>query len=122
MKNIIRIIASIVAVLIGLLSIITGSRVLLGYFNPGYQTFVLLISYNIMMGFVSILAGYFIWKKHYHALIVSGFIATGHICVLISLAVIFSDIVAEQSIKAMIFRSIVWVIILIITFTTAKKK
>ncbi len=100
-----------IAVIMGLLPVITGTRVLSGSFDPGYTSFPLLIGYNIFMGLVSMVAGYLIWTRHKQALLISGIIASGHILVLLSLLTIFNDVIATQSIKAMIFRSVVWVVI-----------
>ncbi len=44
-------------IVIRIMATITGSRVLLGIFNPGYNYYTPLISYNIVMGLVSIFAG-----------------------------------------------------------------
>ncbi len=113
MKNTIRKIAAGLAMLIGLMSAITGSRALLGLFDPGYQTFPILILYNILMGLVSILAAWLIWKNHKQAFTLSAMITSGHILVLISLITVFRDIIAIQSIHAMIFRSVLWILILL---------
>lgn len=111
MNKIISRIVAAVAVLLGSMSVVTGTRVLNGWFDPGYTTFPLLIVYNIFIGLVSLVAGWLIWIKHSRALLLPAIITTGHIMVLLSLLTIFSDVVAHQSIKAMIFRSVVWVVI-----------
>ncbi len=114
MKNILIKIAAVVALILGLMATIVGTRVLTGSFDPGYNTFVWLISYNVIMGVVSIFAGYLIWNEKSKALLVSGIITIGHISVLISLFTIFSSVIADQSINAMIFRSVVWLAIFLI--------
>jgi len=111
MKNVLLKIAAAIATLLGLMSVITGTRALTGFFDPGYQTFNILISYNVLMGVVSVIAGYFIWKKHKRSLELSAIITIGHIGVLLSLITVFRNIIAYQSIEAMIFRSVVWVLI-----------
>lgn len=110
-KNIIIRIVAAVAFVVGLMTTITGTRALTGSFDPGYTSFPLLIGYNVFMGIVSVVAAYFIWSKHKLALLFSGIITTGHIAVLISLLTIFTDIIAHQSVKAMIFRSVIWITI-----------
>ncbi len=102
---------AVIAALMGVLPVITGTRVLSGSFDPGYATFITLITYNILMGLVSVAAGYFIWTKTKQALLFSGFVAGGHILVLLSLLTVFNDVIATQSIKAMTFRSVVWIVI-----------
>ena len=110
-KIIIPRVVAVAAFIIGLMPIITGTRVLTGSFDPGYTAFPLLISYNIFMGLVSVAAAYFIWNKHKLAVSIAGLIAGGHILVLISLLTVFNDIIAHQSIKAMIVRSVIWIVI-----------
>ncbi|VAX22898.1 hypothetical protein MNBD_IGNAVI01-697 [hydrothermal vent metagenome] len=109
MKILIKIVA-VLAALMGLMALVTGSRVLLGLFDPGYQYFTALLVYNVTLGVVSILAGYFIWKKENVALYFSYFITGAHIIVFLLLITVFNDIIAYQSINAMTFRSVAWII------------
>jgi len=108
MHRIILRITALVAIIIGLLALITGTRVLLGLFDPGYNTFSLLIIYNVLMGLVSLFAGYHIWKGYTVAQKISAAILTGHIIVLGLLLTQFNDIIAIQSIQVMTFRVVVW--------------
>ena len=119
--NIISKIVAIIAVIIGLMAVVTGSRVLLGFFDPGYQYFTALLLYNIILGVVSIITGILIWKQNNKALFLSGIIAGLHLTVLLSLITIFSDIIAEHSIKAMIFRSIIWIVFTIVLWKVSPK-
>ncbi|MCB0284485.1 MAG: hypothetical protein KDF60_18015 [Calditrichaeota bacterium] len=111
-RTILRIAAS-AAVLIGIMAVIVGTRTLIGSNDPGYTTFNLLIIYNVVMGLVSLVAGYQIWNGYALAQKLSGVILLGHIAVLVMLVTIFNDIIAIQSIKAMIFRVGVWLVIFI---------
>jgi hypothetical protein len=113
MKTIIRIVA-VLAAIVGIMAVITGSRVLLGFFDPGYQYFTTLILYNVIMGAVSVIAGIFIWQRNNKALLFASTISSFHIIVLIMLLTVFSDVISGQSINAMIFRSVAWVIFSII--------
>ena len=117
MNKIVLKIAAIVAILIGIMSAANGIRALTGTFDPGYTTFLALISYNVIMGLVSIIAGYLIWKNNNRAVSLSGFITIGHVAVLLSLITFFKDIVAQQSVMVMIFRSILCVVIFIVVST-----
>ena len=114
MKNIFIKVAAGVAFLIGLMAAITGTRVLTGSFDPGYSVLTWLVIYNVSMGIVSILAGVLIWKEKANAQVLSGIITIGHISVLISLLTIFSSVAATSSIKAMIFRSVIWIVIFLV--------
>ena len=114
MKNILEKIVAGLAFLLGLMAVITGTRVLLGAFIPDYTVLPVLVIYNVLAGIVSIIAGILIWKKHQLAVLLSGIIAASHIGVLISLLTIFNTIVAQASIKTMIVRSVVWIIFFLI--------
>ena len=120
MKIVIKIVA-VLAVIIGLLAAVTGTRVLLGLFDPGYQYFTILISYNIIMGLVSIAAGILIWRRNVKALILSYTINAFHIAVLLLLITIFSDIISIHSIGAMTFRSVAWIIFSMIVWKSNPK-
>jgi hypothetical protein len=113
MKILIKIVA-IVASLLGIMAAITGSRVLLGVFDPGYQYFTVLITYNVIMGIVSVVAGWFIWKQKNVALFFSYFITSAHIIVFLLLKTLFSDVISEHSVGAMTFRSVAWIIFTLI--------
>ena len=116
MINIVSKIAAILAIIIGLMTVNTGTRVLIGSFDPGYNTFIELIVYNVLMGILSVFSGWFIWKGNKIALSLSAIITIGHTAVLVSLITLFVDIVALQSIKAMTFRVVVWLIIFTIVY------
>ena len=120
MKSILLKVVAAIALLIGLMAVITGTRVLTGYLIPDYNVLPLLVYYNVFMGFASIFTGILIWIKYSKALAFTVGIAVGHISVLLSLLTLFNSVVADQSIKAMIFRSIIWIVIFIILRKTKK--
>ena len=122
MKNILLKIAAVVSLLIGLMAAITGTRVLTGSFIPDYNVLVWLVYYNVFMGLASIFTGILIWKKHLKALTFAIGITAGHINVLLSLLTIFNSVVATQSIKAMIFRSTIWVILFFVVWKNRSTK
>lgn len=103
-------IAAVFAIIIGLMSIITGLRVIGGFFEPGYQYYLTLVSYNVIMGSVSVFTGIYIWLRNRNALLYSVIIMSSHIIVLLFLLTIFRDIISDHSIGAMIFRSFAWII------------
>ena len=121
MKIVIRIIA-ILAAIIGLMAVITGLRVLGGLFDPGYQYFTTLVTYNVIMGAVSVIAGTLIWQRNSKAILYSGIIAILHILVLLSLITIFNDIISDHSIGAMTFRSIAWIVFTVIVWVDNSKR
>ena len=95
---------------------ITGSRVLLGLFDPGYQYFTVLVSYNVIMGFVSIVAGILIWKGSAKYKPLTYFITSAHITVFLLLIIVFSDVISDHSIGAMTFRAVAWIIFSLIVW------
>jgi len=112
--NILMKIIAVLAATMGLMAVVTGSRVLLGLFDPGYQYFTSLIVYNVTMGFISIVAGWFIWKQKNEALFLAYFITGAHIIVFLLLKTVFNDIISIHSVNAMTFRSVVWIIFTVI--------
>lgn len=114
-------ITAVLAILMGIMPIVTGSRVLFGFFDPGYRYFIILILYNIIMGSVSVFAGIYIWRNHRRALFYSVFIAVSHTVVLLSLLSKFNDIISDESIAAMTVRSALWIIFTTIVWKGNKK-
>ena len=101
------------ALFIGVLSVFSGSRVLLGIEIKEYTVLTWLVSYNVIFGVLSIFAAYLIWKNKEAKKSVIFFILALHFIVFIYLK-FFSAIVAQESIKAMIFRTGIWVLIVIL--------
>lgn len=105
-------IASIVAVLFGLLTIVSGSRVLMGS-DPGYVVFRPLLVFNTVMGFAYVAAGLAIWQRVRWSVYAAGAIVALN---LVMLGVIVSvrasgGGVAVDSLRAMTFRSVVWLVL-----------
>lgn len=115
-------IASLLAFSIGIMSVIAGSKVLLGMDTKNYTVLNWLVIYNVIFGFISIVAAYLIWTKHIFTKKVIAFVLTSHVLLLIYLN-FFNETVASESINAMVFRVSVWSIIALITlnYNTYKK-
>lgn len=113
--------AGITGFLVGLLSIISGSAVLLGLKQPDYIILNWLVIYNVGMGLISIAVGVWIWSVQMLAAKLASYITTAHVVVLLILVSMYvgTSTVAVQSIGAMTFRSIIWVGI---TLTVWKNK
>lgn len=114
MKNLYKI-ASILALLIGSISVIAGSKVLLGIDTKNYTVLNWLVVYNILFGFISVAVAYLIWKKHVFIKKAVLFILIAHI-IIVGYLYFFSETVASESIKAMTFRVSIWIIIYLLTF------
>lgn len=111
--NILKKIAAFLAIFIGLMSIFAGSKVLLGIDTKDYNVLTWLLIYNVVMGIVSLFAAYIMWKNNYRANNIITFILTLHFLIFLYLR-FFSDTAAHESQMAMLFRSVVWVVISIL--------
>jgi len=58
-----ELLASLLAILPGLLSIKEDGRVLIGISNKTFTILPWLVWYNIVLGFVAIIVGFGIWKR-----------------------------------------------------------
>ena len=105
-----RIISSILAIMLGLMTVIAGSKVLLEIDIKDYNVLIWLVSYNIIFGAISIVVAYFIFKNLKHAKQWVLFILTMHSIVLLYLK-FYSDEAATESVKAMTFRVGIWIFV-----------
>ena len=114
MKNIFQKIAAILAIFIGVMSVIAGSKVLLGIDTKEYNILTWLVSYNVAMGIVSIFTAILIWQNKVIFKTVASSILVIHFMVFIFLKFISTQ-AASESIKAMIFRTSIWLIIVFLS-------
>ncbi|MHB1104870.1 MAG: hypothetical protein ACYCZ2_00790 [Lutibacter sp.] len=108
-------IVAILALLIGIMSVISGSMVLLNYNIPDYTVINWLIVYNVILGGISIVAAILIWKKNQSARKIILAILISHLLVFLYLYFLNQQ-VALESIKAMGFRVSVWTVIFLLTY------
>ncbi len=108
-------ISAILALLIGIMSVISGLMVLLNYNIPDYNVLNWLVVYNVILGGTSIVAAILIWKNNKSARKIILAILISHLLVFLYLYFLNQD-VALESIKAMGFRVSVWTVILLLTF------
>lgn len=120
MKNLHKI-ASVLAFLIGAMSIFAGSKVLLGIDIKNYTVLNWLVNYNVTYGIISIITAYFIWTKNKFTKKAVVFVLASHMMLLIYLN-FFNETVALESINAMIFRVSVWSIIALISLSYKTNK
>lgn len=107
--------AAILALLIGIMSVISGSMVLLDYNIPNYNVLNWLVIYNVILGGISIVAAILIWKNNKSARKIILAILISHLFVFLYLYFLSQE-VALESIKAMGFRVSVWTIIFLLTY------
>ena len=112
-------IASVLAFIIGIMSIVAGGKALRGW-DPGYSVLTWLPVYNFVMGFLALIPAVLIWMNHRYALIASLATFGVHTIVLLILFTAFRDKVAYQSLAAMAFRLITWIAILALIYFQAR--
>lgn len=105
-----RIISSTLAIMLGLMTVFAGTKVLLEIDIKDYNVLIWLVSYNVVLGAISIVVAYFIFKNFKNAKQWVLFVLAMHSIVLLYLK-FYSNEVASESIKAMTFRVGVWIFI-----------
>ena len=115
-----QIIALVLAGALGIMSIISGSMVLLGLREVGYTVLIGLVIYNVALGALSVITAFLIWKNFLLSRKLISLILIFHALVLAYLY-FFSDTVAMESLKAMTFRVGVWLLIFILTLPEKNK-
>ncbi len=106
-------IAAVLALTIGLLTIVAGGSVLLGIETKPYHIVPWLLRYNVLMGFVSLAAGLGLWMEKNQAAMFARTILVCHGAVFLSLSAMYllGKTVAVNSIMAMLFRTGIWIVI-----------
>lgn len=103
-------IGALLAFFLGIMSVFAGTSVLFGAATKDYNVLQWLVIYNVIVGVISIIVAYLIWMN---ALISKRliFIVLGvHFLILFYLSFL-SETVAIESVQAMFFRVIIWLII-----------
>jgi len=113
-------IAAILALLIGIMSVISGSKVLLGIDIKDYTVLNWLVIYNVIFGAISMVAAYLIWKNNSFSKKIIVFILASLTFITIYLY-FFNESVAFESIKAMSFRIGIWILIYLLTYKKFNK-
>lgn len=112
-------IAVVLALFLGLMSVFAGSKVLLGIDTKDYTILTWLVSYNVLLGVISIFVAYLIWQGKTIAEYLTLSILILHFMVFAYLK-FFSTTVATESIGAMLFRTSIWVVIVILSILIPK--
>ncbi len=109
--------ASILSIAVGSLSFISGIMVLTGMREVDYFTLTWLIVYNTIAGMAALIAGIGLWSKKQWAVKLTATIAGAHLIVLtfVSFGYMQEGPVAVESLYAMVFRVVVWVVIVVLT-------
>ncbi|MCC6244259.1 MAG: hypothetical protein IT353_15555 [Gemmatimonadaceae bacterium] len=104
--------SGLVGVLFGTASIAAGATVLAGR-DPGYLTFRPLVWFNAAMGFGYIIVGVLAWRRAANAWKAASLIAGLNVLVLVLIFVLYRSggHAAVDSVRAMLLRSVVWVLL-----------
>jgi len=116
MSNVAQRTAAVVAVLFGLATLFAGGRVLMGYSDPGYVVYRPLLIYNTVMGFAYIAAGVAIWVSRQRGKYAASAIFIFNLAVLLGVVFLYANggAVAIDSVRAMAFRTSVWLALLVV--------
>lgn len=115
-------IASILAFLIGSMSIVAGARAMTGW-EPGYFVLNWLPVYNFILGMLTVLIpAILIWKNSQYAIPAAIVTFSIHAIVTLLLLTVFRGTVAANSIGAMIFRLVTWLIILALMIVQSRRQ
>ncbi len=116
-----QIVSIALAGIIGIMSVISGSSVLLGLKEVSYTVLNWLVIYNVAVGILSVITAFLIWKYFALSKKIISIILCLHTVVLTFLYFL-SETVASESIKAMTFRVGIWLLIYILVQLGKSKK
>lgn len=102
---------SILAFLVGAMSIVAGGMVMRGW-RPGYSVLSWLPVYNFVVGLLTLIPAVLLWVDSRYALTASIVTFGVHAIVFLLLLAFFRGQVANQSVGAMAFRLAAWILIL----------
>lgn len=107
-----ELIVALAAALFGVLTVVAGGRVLLGG-DPGYVVYRPLLVFNTVMGVAYVGVALLAWRGHRAAVIGASVVAASNLLVLVILGWLFATgaAVATESLGAMAFRAIAWVVL-----------
>ena len=104
-------VASIVALVIGLATIVEGGIVLLGIETKPYPVLPWLLRYNFAMGVLSLVVGHGLWREKDWGVRLARVVLVFHGVVFLTVLGLYvlGKTVAVQSVGAMLFRTVVWI-------------
>ncbi len=113
-------IASILALIIGVMAVFAGGGVLLGR-DPGYSVIGWLPIYNFATGlFTALITATLIWRRHRLAAPLAAATLGLHTVVMLVLITTYRGTVAPQSLVAMAIRFAVWLAIIALLWMRRK--
>jgi len=115
--------ASVIAVIFGVLTLVASSRILYLGSDPGYVVFMPLLIFNHIMGVCYLIAGYLIWRNSQKGEVTALSVFLINLIVLLTIFVVYlkGSGVATDSLGAMTFRTVVWLLIFMSLKITGRK-
>lgn len=112
-----------VAVVFGIVTLVVGSRVLLGA-DPGYTVFRPLLWFNTTMGLAYVVVGILAWRDSRLGLYGAATIALLNLTVLCAITYFYtpSGAIASTSLQAMTFRTAVWVALFLVLLRVSRSR
>ena len=109
-----RQVVAVAAVVFGLATLAAGGSVLAGR-DPGYGVYRPLLIFNTVMGIVYLAAGVAAWRSASRGRTVAAVILGLNLAVLAGITYLYRTgaAVAVDSVRAMVFRSAVWLVLLL---------
>ena len=103
---------ALVAALFGIATVIAGTRVLVGS-DPGYTVFRPLLIFNTAMGVAYVIAGVVAWRSCKRGTYAAASIFSLNCIALGTIVYLYtaSSAVAVESLRAMILRTVVWLVL-----------
>lgn len=122
MAHMMQRIAAVVACVFGIATIMAGARVLTGA-DPGYLVFRPLLIYNTLMGVVYVAAGVAMWLSVQWGRSAAAAVFFLNLLVLVAIIALYrsGDAVAVDSVRAMSFRTVVWLALVLSLFWVSRK-
>jgi len=114
---------SIVAALFGFITIIAGTRVLLGS-DPGYIVYQPLLIFNTAMGIVYVSAAVIAWRNIKQGMYVAAIIFVLNLAMLAVIYFLYTkgSSIAVESLRAISFRTTVWLALFTGLWWLSRKK
>ncbi len=103
-------VASIVALVIGLATIVEGGIVLFGIEKKPYPVLPWLLRYNVAMGVLSLVVGHGLWREKDWGARLARIVLVCHGVVFLTVMgmYVLGKTVAVQSVGAILFRTVIW--------------
>lgn len=108
-----RRLSALAAAVFGVLTLVAGGRILLGFGEAGYVVVRPILLFNTAMGVLYLVAAVLIVRDIERGWLLAGFIAVANVAVLAAIVIsrTTGGTVASETLAAMTLRTVVWLVI-----------